>query len=121
MKIRIRGNSVRYRLTRTEVDTFCKNGVYSEQTQFDTHTFTYMLRAKEGATALQASFEAGTITLYLPAEECKVWADSPKVGYENTVQLKNGNELYLLVEKDFVCMDETVEDQSDNYPNPKAL
>jgi hypothetical protein len=28
------------------------------------------------------------------------------------------NSLYLLVEKDFVCLDETSEDQSDNYENP---
>jgi hypothetical protein len=26
----------------------------------------------------------------------------------------------LLVEKDFVCLDNTIEDQSDNYPNPLA-
>lgn len=24
----------------------------------------------------------------------------------------------LLIEKDFVCIDNTTEDQSDNYPNP---
>lgn len=121
MKIRIRGNSVRLRLTRTEVETFCRDGVYTEQTQFNTHIFTYRLCAKEGITGLQATFDDETISVFLPAAECEVWADSPRVGYENTVPLENGYELYLLVEKDFVCMDETVEDQSDNYPNPKAL
>jgi hypothetical protein len=25
-----------------------------------------------------------------------------------------------LLEKDFACLDNTLEDQSDNYPNPKA-
>jgi hypothetical protein len=26
--------------------------------------------------------------------------------------------LHLLVEKDFTCLDNVTEDQSDNYPNP---
>ncbi|SHG71089.1 DUF7009 family protein [Flagellimonas flava] len=121
MKIRIRGNSVRYRLTRTEVETFCKEGSYSDETQFNTQTFIYRLVAKDGISGLEASFENNTITIYLPREETEVWAGSPRVGYENTFQLNNGEALNLLVEKDFVCMDETIEDQSDNYPNPKAL
>jgi len=29
-----------------------------------------------------------------------------------------GVQLHLLLEKDFVCLDNTAEDQSDNYPNP---
>jgi hypothetical protein len=29
--------------------------------------------------------------------------------------------LQLLVEKDFTCLDNVDEDQSDNYPNPLAL
>jgi len=38
-----------------------------------------------------------------------------KVGFENA-----DGKLHLLVEKDFVCLDEVAEDQSDNYPNPLA-
>ena len=47
--------------------------------------------------------------------------DSNKVGFSHIFVLNSGTKLKLLVEKDFVCMDETVEDQSDNYPNPKAI
>ena len=32
-----------------------------------------------------------------------------------------GKDLFLLIEKDFVCLDHTFEDQSDNYPNPNKL
>ena len=38
-----------------------------------------------------------------------------KVGFEG----KQGD-LVLLVEKDFTCLDNAEEDQSDNYPNPLA-
>ena len=121
MKIRINGNSVRYRLTKTEVETFCKTGVYQETTHFLDQTFVYELKADKNIDALQANFVGGAITLYLPAEELNVWATSDKVGYKNIIQAGNGEELSLLLEKDFVCLDEVEEDQSDNYPNPAAL
>lgn len=119
MKIRIKGNSVRYRLTKTEVATFCEKGSFMEQTNFDQNTFTYGLIAKENILNLEAEFANNTIILALPKKEADIWATSSRVGYDNTVVLQNGQELYLLLEKDFVCMDETIEDQSDNYPNPK--
>lgn len=34
MKIRIKGNSLRYRLTRSEVAKFWENGILEEHTQF---------------------------------------------------------------------------------------
>jgi aminoglycoside phosphotransferase len=120
MKIRIKGNSIRYRLTKTEVETFCKEGSYKETTDFGNSRFTYVLKAKKDATSLAASFENNTITLYLPDEERTTWATSDRVGYQSVVDLTSGKQLFLLVEKDFVCLDETVEDQSDNYPNPLA-
>jgi hypothetical protein len=43
------------------------------------------------------------------------FVNTDKVGYEGT----HGN-LHLLVEKDFTCLDNVAEDQSDNYPNPLA-
>ena len=120
MKIRIKGNSVRYRLTKTEVDSFCNIGRVAEYTHFPMGKFTYVLQAEEGLEKLEATFGAGTITLFLPESKSRDWAVTDKVGFSNTLSLENGQELYLLVEKDFVCLDETVEDQSDNYPNPQA-
>ncbi len=119
MKIRIKGDSIRYRLTKTEVETFCEKGVYSETTHFGTSEFNYVLQAKEGINAMTADFADNTITLFLPKDACSSWATSDKVGYQNTMPLGNGKVLSLLLEKDFACLDNTMEDQSDNYPNPK--
>ncbi|MBO0323752.1 hypothetical protein J0X14_15690 [Muricauda sp. CAU 1633] len=119
MKIRIKGNSIRYRLTKTEVETFCKTGLFKETTDFGNSVFTYVLKAKKGIDTLEASFEENTITLYLSDKEQPDWATSEKVGFNGTMDLPNGQQLSLLLEKDFVCLDETVEDQSDNYPNPR--
>ncbi|PWL39505.1 hypothetical protein DKG77_01315 [Flagellimonas aquimarina] len=121
MKIRIKGDSVRFRLTKTEVETFCKEGRYSEQTNFDSAIFNYVIETKEGIDSLEAEFQNNTITLFLSKEEAEKWMYETRVGYENQMTLKSGKKLHLLLEKDFICLDETIEDQSDNYPNPKNL
>ncbi|SDR02539.1 DUF7009 family protein [Flagellimonas zhangzhouensis] len=120
MKIRIKGDSIRFRLTKTEVETFCSTGVFSETTHFGNSEFTYKLQAKDGITSMEAEFSNNTITLFVPKYECSNWATSDKVGYQNMMSLKNSKELSLLLEKDFACLDNTTEDQSDNYPNPKV-
>ncbi|WP_067032878.1 DUF7009 family protein [Allomuricauda sp. CP2A] len=120
MKIRIKGNSIRYRLTKTEVETFCETGLYKETTHFGNSVFAYALKAKKGIDTLEASFEENTITLYLTDEERSGWATSNRVGFSGTIDLPNGEQLSLLLEKDFACLDNTTEDQSDNYPNPKS-
>jgi len=34
------------------------------------------------------------------------------------MKINDDQSLYLLIEKDFKCLDETTEDQSDNFENP---
>lgn len=119
MKIRIKGNSIRYRLTRTEVDTIGKTGLLEETTSFGATQLTYSIHKSENPN-LEAQFENGKITLYMPLSMINTWVTTERVGYEHLQPIGNGQELYLLIEKDFVCLDNTTEDQSDNYPNPLA-
>ena len=120
MKIRIQGNSIRYRLTRTEVRELQEKGIVQEHTTFNRKNFAYRVLVKEGITALEADFQNDTISLFFPKVENEKWADLERVGFANDMILDNGQTLRLLLEKDFVCLDERVEDQSDNYPNPAA-
>ena len=119
MKIRIKGNSRRIRLTKSEVATFCKEGCCEERIDFGANSLRYRLEAKEGVTDLEARYTADRITVFMPMEAKQNWFDSARVAYSTTVATDIENQLAILVEKDFVCMDETIEDQSDNYPNPK--
>ena len=121
MKIRIQRNSVRYRLTRSEVASLKKDGYHKEQTAFNGKSFTYAVATKENISSLQAEFQEDTITLFLPKKESTKWPDSEQIGYENKMVLNDGQILNLLLEKDFVCLDERIEDQSDNYPNPATI
>lgn len=124
MKIRIKGNFIRYRLTQTEVKTLGETGYLSEETRFGpdaSQTFVYALESKEGIDGLQASFDGGKITLYIPEGNAKAWPGEERVGFQNEVEVAPGVTLSLLLEKDFACLDHTEEDQSDNYPNPNAV
>jgi hypothetical protein len=49
----------------------------------------------------------------MPITMVKIWDSTDRVGFEY-----QDKDLFLLVEKDFKCLDNVAEDQSDNYPNP---
>lgn len=120
MKIRIKGNSVRIRLGQSEVARFGQEGYLEERTEFGNSTLIYALKKKETDDGLSASFDGNRITLYMPAGQAHEWTTTDVVGYDNRMDIGNGKQLFLLLEKDFVCLDNTFEDQSDNYPNPNA-
>ena len=119
MKIRIKGNALRIRLSRSEVDRFGAEGYLDDRTEFHNGIFTYALKKVQGGEALTAGFEHSTITMFVPDVMLAEWISTEKVGYSNTMDTGNGNSLFLLLEKDFKCLDaEGVEDQSDNFENP---
>lgn len=121
MKIRIKGNSIRIRLTKTEVDNFGKDGVLEERTEFGDAVLKYALKVKEENNGLSADFSGNCVTMRVPQAMQQEWISTETVGYSNEMELGNGKKLFLLLEKDFVCLDNTFEDQSDNYPNPNAV
>lgn len=119
MKIRIRGNSIRFRLTKSEVKELCTTGRCAENTNFGRGLFTYSVRVTDETKGMRAQLEANAISLLIAGSLIHDWYENDRVGFEERLQLKYGEELHLLLEKDFVCMDERAEDESDNYPNPK--
>jgi hypothetical protein len=122
MKIRIKGNSIRYRLTKTDVDVLGSEGYLEERTEFpDGSIFRYCLQRKDDVKNLEAYFTGDRINIYVPREFVKGWNSNDVIGFDNTIDLDNGKKLFLLIEKDFVCLDHTLEDQSDNYPNPNKV
>ena len=114
MKIRIKNNGLRYRLTRSEVEAFAHDGFFKERIQIGDDALTYILQ-RTAETQISASFKNNIITLLVPEKIADGWTSTDQVG----IELKT-DELHLLVEKDFTCLDEVDEDQSDNYPNPLA-
>ncbi|MBC2839271.1 hypothetical protein [Robiginitalea sp. SC105] len=120
MKIRIRGNTIRYRLTRPEVDTFCREGYLEEETVFPSGTFRYVLQAEDSISEPIADFRDGCVVVSLPASAQSDWLAEDRVGFSNSADWNDPARLSILVEKDFACIDNPAEDQSENFPNPKG-
>jgi len=115
MKIRIKANAIRFRLTRSEVERFAHEGVIKEVVDFGDDTLTYVLQ-RTMQENLFATFKNNIITLFVPEALADDWTSTDRVGIQG-----KGGPLQLLVEKDFTCLDNVEEDQSDNYPNPLAV
>jgi len=121
MKIRIRGNSVRMRISKSELDTFAKEGHLEEVTEFGNPNFGYALQSKPGIENLSAEFSGNKITVYVPEEMRTEWTKTDIVGFDNNMDIGNGKSLFILIEKDYACIDNVLEDQSDNFVNPNAV
>lgn len=121
MKLRIKGNSIRIRLSKSEVGYFGGTGYLAEKTEFGSSELVYALQSKSDISEITANFEGNTLTVNIPELLCKDWVETDKVGLENKLDIGMGKQLLILIEKDFVCLDNTLEDQSDNYPNPNAV
>ena len=120
MKLRIRGNSIRLRLTKSEVDQFRSTGEVSESIDFGQSAMRYSLRTTD-RDALGADFGDGELSILVPKDQAEAWAGSEQVGIDGAQSAGDGQDLRILIEKDFECLAERPgEDDSDAFPNPLA-
>jgi len=119
MKIRIKGDSLRIRLTRSEVEQLADIGVVEQTTRFPGGALLGTRVRRTDASQMTAAFDGGLIELRLPHEQAMEWARSETVSWE-TYARGVGGEMYLLLEKDFQCLHarREEEDDADAYPNP---
>lgn len=119
MKLRIKSNSLRLRLTKSDVSRFREQGYIEDQTHFGDVVFYYALKAVSGQDVITATYKDNRMTVQMPANWVHDWPES-RVGFDHDMPLGNGENLYILIEKDFKCLESTREDQSDNFENPNT-
>lgn len=124
MKLRIRGDSLRFRVTQGEASRLLAKEQVSESVHFpsssNTGILTYSLRACENAMQVTADFGNGEILVDLPMTLVEPWARTDQVGMESTQPTNEGRGLHIVIEKDFRCLQpRPEEDESDNFPNPE--
>ncbi len=121
MKIRIKDNSIRLRLDKRDIDQLSKNGHVTSRTMIpgDGCIDKFIYALKEGGSEISALLANNTITISIPKDRVTKWTQSEEVGIEHTLDLKNGDRLRLLIEKDFQClMDRPHENEDHMFPNP---
>ena len=120
MKVRISGNSIRFRLKQSEVQTFGEQGILSEITEFGTaadDTLIFNLSVSSSDT-FGISNTKNTITVEVPELLAKQLTYTQLVGFEETIDTGKGKIIKILVEKDFKCLDGSDKENEDSYPNP---
>ena len=120
MKIRILGHSIRLRLSQTEVQQLFEKGEVRQETRFidsESDLLIYSLE-KNGGKGIGTSFENGHIRIFVNDKMTDEWASSNQVGMEEKRPGINNETLSILIEKDFKCMTDRGEDESDLFPNP---
>jgi hypothetical protein len=124
MKLRIRGNSLRLRLSRGEVNELAERGRVDDGIAFGggpDARLGYSAVCVDDVSVLSARLGAGSIIVTLPGALARAWAASEDVGLEGEQSLGDGQVLRLLVEKDFACLTaRTGEDDGDAFPNPNV-
>ena len=122
MKLRILDNSIRLRLTRTEVDTVNSEGLVRGRVQFaGSNPFDYVLESSPATVKPEAHISNNVLTVRIPEMDVRQWAESEKVSIASEQLLDDGVALKILVEKDFACLaPREGEDESDMFPHPDA-
>jgi hypothetical protein len=121
MKLRIKGNSLRLRVTPSEVKQLLRNGVIRERVQFAAHPkgqLTYAVTSSLSGATTTVAYQRGNITVSVPEVELKKWAGGEDVGVYADVGLGDGQGLSVAIEKDFACLDRSDAENEDTFANP---
>jgi hypothetical protein len=120
MKLRVRGNSLRIRVSRAELDSIASRGVAADEVRFAPGTsLLYGVEVIEHGE-LSARFADGEVRVFLPRAAVDRWLDPDEISIHGEQSLAGGEALRILVEKDFTCLaPREGEDDSDLFPNPQ--
>ena len=122
MKLRIRGNSLRLRVSRPEMARLLRDARIEETIRFAPQSDAKLVYALEHARAdedISLRYQAGSITIVLSTEAAARWAESNDVGVYGDADTGDGP-LALLVEKDFACLDGDDPHDAEAFPNPNV-
>jgi hypothetical protein len=116
MKLRIRGHSLRLRVTRPELERLASEGKVIESLPFPAGAeLRYELSVDAAATALSATYRDNLISVRIPIADFRQWQR------EDQVSLRAAGGLTILVEKDFACLTTREgEDDSEAFTDPKV-
>ena len=116
MKLRTTHNSIRIRVRKSEIAALQNFRTVEESIRFPTGLeFKFALKISAEVGGLSADVKDNYLVLLLPENEAKKWINTNQIGMETNIKLAGGDQLHLLVEKDFPCLDRPEEDKSDTF------
>lgn len=119
MKLRIRGNSLRLRLSKPEVEQVAARGWVEDSIRFAPDTaLTYRLDVGDQPRP-SAAFGSDRLTVVVPKSQIDRWLEPGEISIQGKQPLGAQATLSILVEKDFECLNPRPdEDSSDLFAHP---
>ncbi len=125
MKLRIRDNSLRLRLTKSEVERLGELGSvmsFSELGPGFKNRLIYCIESCSLTESVQVSFETNIIRVVIPKSTARLWCFGAQVGIYAEQQMSS-SPLKIIIEKDFFCLKPRThehENEADMFPNPNV-
>jgi hypothetical protein len=121
VKLRIKGSSLRLRLTQGEIRELAEGRAVEETVPFAPQAIlTYRLKRDAEAGEITAAYTGNIIEIRVPERAALHWCATEQVSLTHS-QPVPGGELRIALEKDFACLaPRTDEDESDNFPHPQT-
>lgn len=115
MKFRCTSNSIRFRVRKSDMELLRQLGEIADQVYFAKgQVFRFVLR--QGIYAeLGATFEDGCILVQIPTAQAVEWMDSEEVSITGAIPVGEGQELQILIEKDFPCRHTSEHNHHDTF------
>ena len=123
MKLRIKGNSLRLRVSRSELTRFLSPSRIEETIHFGPGSeakLTYALESAALNTDATVRYGPHELTVTISEEQARIWSEAREVGIYATVDVGAGGLLEVIIEKDFACIDRSDEDNTDTFVNPNV-
>jgi hypothetical protein len=120
MKVRIAGNKIRFRLRKQDVADFHEKGILTAMLEFGSSAQDQLVFSLELSASAEAKiqYNSGATIVFLPTNVAEELSETDRVGFDFDIDTGKGKMVYVLIEKDFSCLDGTDADNADTYANP---
>ncbi len=116
MKIRCVDNSIRLRLTKSDLEHLRDTGKVEITLAFPcSQSFVFSLKTVVDQKTASAQLESSRMTVVLPLSDARTWAGTDQVGLSYQISTSESENLELLIEKDFPCKTREDEDKANTF------
>ena len=120
LKLRIKANSLRLRMTPSEMTRLLETGRIHETIHFPSHEsacLTYAVEHRPDTPVLTVRYSPNEVVVVLSSAQARRWAETADIGIYGETPTHGGT-LQLAVEKDFACLDKSDAENVDTFPHP---
>jgi hypothetical protein len=124
MKLRLKGNSIRVRLDRRDIELLTDKGRVDDAVRFGPGlAFSYAVEAGLAPRGRPtAHYTVGCLTIRIDPDDADEWLAGDRVGFDHQQPVDRGV-VRVLLEKDFACIDRPAGQEADDayaFPNPSG-